>query len=188
MFYHPVRNLRVVVHGDDFTILGMEEDLRRFRCQIQSRYECKLRGMLGPGDDDEKSIRILNRVITWNHAGITYEADQRHAEIIVKSMGLREQVRSVTTPYESKLLPEEGEPLGRAEARLYRGLAARGNYLSQDRSDIQYAVKEISRTMANPCSSDWGRLKRLARYLHDRTRCVSEYKYVERDSPHVAVL
>ena len=30
MFYHKERNLRVVVHGDDFTILGFEGDLDRF--------------------------------------------------------------------------------------------------------------------------------------------------------------
>ena len=37
-----------MVHGDDFTLLGSEESLDWFREQIQSRYEVKLRGRLGP--------------------------------------------------------------------------------------------------------------------------------------------
>ena len=86
VFYHPTREMRVVVHGDDFTVLGYEEDLMWSRSGIQNRFECKLRGMLGPGLEDEKSIRILNRVITWSSSGFQYEAVQRHAELIVKGM------------------------------------------------------------------------------------------------------
>ena len=35
--------------------------------------------------------------------------------------------------------------------------------------------------MANPLDTDWNRLKRLARYLQSRTRCVTEYPYAERE-------
>ena len=54
----------------------------------QERYEVKFRGRIGPGGNDDKSIRILNRIVTWNERGIAYEADQRHAEIIVRDLGL----------------------------------------------------------------------------------------------------
>ena len=56
-------------------------------------------------------------------------------------------------------------PLAGAEAKLFRGVAARLNYLSPDRPDIQYAVKEAARTMANPRACDWGLLKKIGRYL-----------------------
>ena len=39
-------------------------------------------------------------------------------------------------------------PLGPEEARLYRGIAARLNYIAPDRPDIGYAVKESARAMA----------------------------------------
>ena len=52
-----------------------------------------------------------------------------------------------------------------AEASLYRGIAARLNYLAQDRIDIQYACKEASRRMARPRLCDWPALKRIGRYL-----------------------
>ena len=41
------RNLRVVVHGDDFTLLGAHEDLMWLRQRIRERFEVKLRGMFG---------------------------------------------------------------------------------------------------------------------------------------------
>ena len=86
-FYHEEKQLRVVVHGDDFTILGEELELDWFRRAISERYEVKFRGRIGPEESDDKSIRILNRVITGNDDGISYEADQRNAEIIVKQLG-----------------------------------------------------------------------------------------------------
>ena len=49
----------------------------------------KIRGRLGPGGKEEnQSIRILNRIIEWNREGVWYEADQRHAEIIVRELSL----------------------------------------------------------------------------------------------------
>ena len=45
---------------------------------------------------------------------------------------------------------------------------ARANYLSQDRSDIRFAVKELSRRMSQPTVADRWALNRLARYLVGR--------------------
>ena len=60
---------------------------------------------------------------------------------------------------------------------MYRALTARVNYLTQDCSDIQFAVKELSRTMSKPCVGDLKKLKRLGRYLISRTRSVVSYNY-----------
>ena len=65
---------------------------------------------------------------------------------------------------------------------MYRGMTARGIYLAQDRTDIGYAVKELSRRMAEPREADWDRLKRFGRYLIGRERMVVEYKYQEKIS------
>ena len=67
-------------------------------------------------------------------------------------------------------LVEHEVPLGWDESRLYRPIVARGNYLSQDRPDVRYTVKEVCRKMANPTSGDWARLKKLCRYLAGRPR------------------
>ena len=51
-------------------------------------------------------------------------------------------------------LEENREKLEGAEARRYRELAARANYLAQDRIDIQYATKEVCRGMCDPTKGD----------------------------------
>ena len=66
--------------------------------------------------------------------------------------------------------------MGKAEATKFRVLAARANYLAQDRVDVQYAAKEICREMARPTEIGWRKLKRLARYLLDYPRAILEFK------------
>ncbi len=60
---------------------------------------------------------------------------------------------------------QEDELLNAAEARRFRAHAARANYLSMDRDDMQLAAKEVCKDMARPQRSSWLRLKSLGRYL-----------------------
>ena len=62
---------------------------------------------------------------------------------------------------------EKGDELelGPEEAREFRGMGATLNYLGQDRSDIQYAVKEVCVSMSRPTVGDRRRIKRIVRYL-----------------------
>ena len=50
---------------------------------------------------------------------------------------------------------------------MYRAVAARLNFVSMDRADIQFAVKEACRDMAGPNWNAWGRLERLDKYLNN---------------------
>jgi len=49
-------------------------------------------------------------------------------------------------------------------ATKYRAMTARGNYLAQDRSDIRFAIKGLSRHMAKPRRRDWRKLVRFGKY------------------------
>ena len=99
--------------------------------------------------------------------GIEYEADQRHAEIIVRELGLKPDSTSANSPGVAAKWAEleEHEPLNAKDRTWYRQVVARGNYLAQDRCDIQYVVKELSCGMSSPKVSDMRALKRLGRYL-----------------------
>ena len=134
---------------------------------IKSKY-------LGPSPDKGhlQELRILNRVISWTGSGVTYEADPRHAELLIQELQL-DGAKGVTTPGSrddvTKAMAENeetnNEPLPAAQATQYRGFAARLNFLAQDRPDLLYASKEASRRMSGPCAGDWGLLKRIGRYL-----------------------
>ena len=163
VFYHPNRDISTVVHGDDFTSLAKESDLIWFRESLKRVFEIDDRGIMGPGERDIKEIRLLNRIVAWESTGIRYEADQRHAEILIESLGLTgaKGVDPPGTPA-NKLSDDDTEPLPKEQQTLYRAAAARCNFLGLDRPDIQYAAKEVSRGMANPTQGDLIRLKRLA--------------------------
>ena len=75
---------------------------------------------------------------------------------------------------------EDSPPLGTEEGTAYRAIVARANYLAQDRVDLGYPVKELCRRMSKPTGSDWESLKRLGRYLIDKTRAVIGFPYQER--------
>ena len=85
-FFHPQRKMRAVIHGDDFTLLGFDSDLDWFRRRITSKWEVKVKGRIGPSPNDQKIMHVLNRIVEWTDKGITYEADSRHAEIIIQSL------------------------------------------------------------------------------------------------------
>ena len=111
MFYHRERNLRVVVHGDDFTILGYEKELDWFRVVIQEGFEVAMRGRIGPGLRDSKSIQLFNRVIDLGPEGITYEADQRHSDILMSMLGYKVGgSKALRIPGEKFILGENETP------------------------------------------------------------------------------
>ena len=87
VFKGPKGRSWIVVHGDDFTVLAEKEELIQIYNEMSNKLIAKNRGILGP-DGDTRSIRILNRIVEWTGKGLRYEADQRHAEIIVKELGL----------------------------------------------------------------------------------------------------
>ena len=62
VFHHKERKVRVVVHGDDFTVLGESKELDWFREAIQKRMEVKFRGRLERGKPG--AVRILNRIVS----------------------------------------------------------------------------------------------------------------------------
>ncbi len=111
-------------------------------------------------------------MIEWTQQGIRIEADQRHAEIIIEHLGLLNNAKGVSTPYENKESNQEELERSGEDSTLYLACVARADFLSQDRSDIQYAVKELSRSMSTPTQSSMAKLKRLGRYLHKRFRHV----------------
>ena len=179
VFYCEARQLRCVVHGDDFTFLGWDKDLDEIVERMKKTYELKVRGRMSGDPTDAQEITILNRRLTWKGNEMTYEADLKHAEKIIEEMGLDDMSNGLTKPYVRELLDEE--PLSESESRRFRALAARANYLAQDRADIQFAVKEACRDMASPSTASWTVLKRIARYLLSYPRLIWKFDAHDQD-------
>ena len=61
------------------------------------------------------------------------------------------------------------------EIALHRSVAMRAAYLSMDRPDLQYACRELAKSMAQPTQRHMTALKRLARYLRLKPRLVQHF-------------
>ena len=115
-----------------------------------------------PNKDHLKQVKILNIIVTWaNQRGLGYEADPRHTEIIKQQLALDEAKVVITpgTKEEGRIATDQEQSLDNGQATKYRAFTARCNYLSPDRPDVAFAVKELARNMANPKKGDWTRLQ-----------------------------
>ena len=88
MYCHPSRDVRVLVHGVDFTVAGNDSELKYVAEVFQSKYKTKVRGILGPDLHDMKAMTILNWIVEWTNAGIQYETYPRHVGLIIEELGL----------------------------------------------------------------------------------------------------
>ena len=170
IFYHRERQLRVMVHGDDYVCTGAKGDLKWLAREMKKKFEIKVQN-LGPDVDEQREVRVLNRIIRWTESGLEYEADPRHQEILIKALKLTD-AKGVSTPGVKDVpkVPGEELPLQGLEATQYRACCARLNFLAQDRADLLYSAKEASRHMATPLQKHWQLLKRAGRHLRDQPR------------------
>ena len=193
---------------------------------------------------------MLNKILRYTKDGLELEADPRHAELVIRELGLGSckpsrvpgsKVDSVRrrdveeealaeaplddleveagqedTIRQSLILrksggrvvaieeaksPEEAdwnlmavdtepiegeEELGLGDAKKYRSVTARHNYIAPDRVDIQYATKETARHMAKPRRCDMGLLRRIGKYLVGRPRLVMHFRW--QSSPCIATV
>ena len=99
-YFHKKKGLKTIVHGDDFVTVGSRQDAKWMDDQLKERFEIKT-VVIGSQEGESKEGKILNRVVRIKEEGWEYEADPRHAELIVKSLNLSE-AKSVSTAGEDE--------------------------------------------------------------------------------------
>jgi hypothetical protein len=172
-------DVAMAVHGDDFTLCGLKEDLVKVQEWMRSWFDIKVRGVLGADSDDQKEVTILGRTVRWKEDCIEYEADMKHRQMILDYFGFDETTRPLSQngDKEEKIEPWMDVEMDKDEAKKFRGLAARLNYMSQDCPDLQYPIKQSSRDMANPTLGSLASVKKTARYLLDRVGAVWRFEW-----------
>ena len=122
---HPWRWLRIPWSG---------EDLDWPQGVLTQTFEIKIRGRLGPEKQDDKHMRILNRCVEWGTRGLKYEADPRHAEILIRELGLEKSSSVISASGTKEKIEDhenhEDEPLDGEWSTKFRRLIARATFLS----------------------------------------------------------
>ena len=199
LYYNERTKLSILVHGDDFVAVGDSAGIYKLQKDLANVYKSKSE-VVGMDKGEKQEVRILNRVIRRSSTGYHIEADPRHVEQVIKDLEI-EKARPSRLPGSKELMKkvsredtvddraEDQEEIGidiheisksdadhtdlsPAEAKIYRAVTARLNYLATDRPDIQYAVKEAARCMASPHKCDWNLVDKIGRYLLQRPRVV----------------
>ena len=112
-FHHAAKELYITVHGDDFTVTGPTTALTWLEDNMSNKYEIKAQ-VLGPEWNTQQSMTVLNRTMRGQEHGIEYGPDQRHAELIIESMGVSSG-KGVSTPVVADSLQDLASRMHSAE-------------------------------------------------------------------------
>ena len=174
--------VRLVRWGDDFSLSGRRSLCRAFRDEL-GKHLVKTTAVMGPSVEmgDVQEAIHLNRLLRLYPPGAEggerweLEADLRHVEILVSQMGLSNESKAVSTPGVRTTDEEDGKELGAEGRACYRSWTMRASYLSQDRCELQFAVKELAGRTLQPNTKNMQALKRLVRFLKGSPRCLVVY-------------
>ena len=185
IFYHAARDLRVVVYGDDVTVVGAYKDINWFEEVMEQKYAITKRGRLGSDKKDDKELTLLNRVVRWvDGIGIEIEADPRQAERLVAQLGLTGS-NAVSAPGvkvgTQELEADEG--IHDERFKVFQAGSARANFMGPDRPEIQFAVKECCRRMSQPTEVAMRALKIIGRFIEGHPRLVLAMNFEEGSQP-----
>ncbi|CAE7525656.1 unnamed protein product [Symbiodinium natans] len=152
LFYHPHKDIRLEVHGDDFVSVARALDIKWLHERFREMWKCKFCATLSsPG----QSVRILGRLLSRENSGYSLEADPRHAEILISSLGLK-NAKGLSTPG-VKLQPEEEAELTQkrlspADTTLFR----LGRYLiSHRRMLLWFEWQDMPRDLVAEVDADF---------------------------------
>ena len=183
IFRHDTDDCTAAVHGDDILMEGDEKAVRVLYARTAKKYECKM-NVIGAARHLDKELKILNRTVHWTPRGIAIEADKRHVAEIIKEVNCdanherpTEHEKEDACKEEMEAFPieerkdrgrcmaahakkakeeaAEADPMDEEEATRFRGVAARVNYLSQDRINLKMSSLKMSRHMSRPKKEDW---------------------------------
>ena len=120
----------------------------------------------------------MQKETCWNgstgNAG-KIEADEKHVRMLVNEWNMQD-CNASDTPLGGEVIgDDERELMTPGMSTFFRRSAARINYLSQDRPDLNVVSRVIAMKMANPRCGDELLIKRVVRYLKGRPRL--RYKY-----------
>jgi len=117
----------------------------------------------GPLESEGVAVEVLGRTKTRLAGAIVTAPDPKHAENIIRTLGIGPKERSQVPS--KKIDLNRDEPLNAEMASRYRSAIGSGIYLSADRRGIAFGVKVLARRMADPRQCDWDSAVVLARYL-----------------------
>ena len=169
------RNISVMVHVDDFLIIGNFHEVKWLEMRLRDEFEIKSTYV---GRNHQKEVKYLNRTICWTEEGITVESDNKHVQTLLREWGM-EDCKGLDTPLPREIddIKISGESMDAKDATVFRRSAARINFMAQDRPDLSVTSRKLSQFMSDPKLGCDAFIKRVIRYLKSHPRCINHMKW-----------
>jgi hypothetical protein len=166
MYSNQDKTMFVLVHVDDLLVCATDSERLRFTKFLASRVTLNDSHVLSKPND---SLEYLSKRIVMTQCGFTVQSDfdGKLVESLKDLLSLQ-NCKGVTTPGTTPGKDEGGDEdvmLNPVQHNVYRRAVGIALWLSHDRVDIQYAVKQCCSHASSPRESDMMRIKRLVRYL-----------------------
>ena len=186
-------NLDLEQHGDDFLVCGSTSTLEVLADEFKKHFLLKKAEIVSLKPEHQNEIHFLKRRIRVDNFGWHVELDQRCVKSLLDATAM-DHCTSMATPgskgqESSRNVADSTEKLGPQEHREFRPVSGICQYMTEQRFDIAFSTKKIMREAAGPTTASETKLKRIARYLKGRQRCVLNFPWVGKldDVIHVTV-
>ena len=157
------KNGVILIHVDEVLYTGDAEFFEKELLPVcQKRFSVKWKAL----DSNGSAITFLRRKITMVSEGLMVVPGTQVMKVVENFENHFGKVRGQLIPCDSSIqLQDVSKELGQADAAVFRSIVGMCLYLSRDRPDISFTVKEVSGKMSRPTLTSLQHLKKLIGYL-----------------------
>ena len=154
----------VLVHVDDVMFTGRQKAVDAFVCKLKEKFEVEVSMVRNYNDE----FAFLKRKYIYVPEGLLVKPGQYATKMIKTFEDKYGPVRRQRLPATSDIQDADGSNVVAPEhASVYRSIVGMGIYLSQERLDISFVVKELAGKMSNPTELAMQKARRLVGYLKE---------------------
>ena len=152
----------ILIHVDDILFVGRKSFWNVFLEKMGNEFSVSHECLDGPGT----SIKFLRRRITEVEDGLILSP----GTTVEKVIRLFEQhfgaVRQQKIPCDSSIqLPDNSEKLSAQDASAFRSIVGLCLYISRERPDLMFGIKELASVMSSPTIASLGHLRKLVGFM-----------------------
>ena len=152
----------LLIHVDDLLFAGEQQYIDEDLPAMRKSFEISSQYLTTPGS----SFQFLRRTYEMTPNGLKILPGKYAESMIEAYEEVMDKAKVQKLPRTQEMLEPDGTSYLSPElASLYRSIVGCGMYLSQERPDVAFTMKELASSMANPTTGSVRKLSRLIGYL-----------------------
>ena len=150
-----------IVHVDDALLFGRRSDLEVLLAKLKEVFEVSHTFASSPGD----CFEFLKRKYVILECGVQVSSHESYVPKLMGLMGVKAGQTS-STPCSKDIYKHDTSPeLDAQQAGVYRSAVGLLMYMSSDRIDVCFTVRQLAQRLKKPTVLCWQNLRKLTKYL-----------------------